>query len=264
MLKESPEYLPSPTISRRELIRAGFALSLKLLVASSCKPDTPEITPDLEQIYESAEILKSSTYYQSNERFRELVDEISCRSNKISIKSDSPDGLSSVSRSFDGNIEIKIKPYIKIPDQKDVYYYLTPVGTAAFLAHEITHVLQTERLLIDLEKDELLSDSMKRDLYYQRLSQKIDLGVGELEAQWVQYKVFNELKENNKWRDNYFEPESFPEERNLTLHQESIQSQGLGWKSDSWLGAVAFAHNWNWETVERIKEEIDNYPSVFE
>lgn len=263
MLKESPEYLPSPTISRRELIKAVLELGFGLAL-SACTPDTPEINPDLEQIYESAEILKSSTYYQSNERFKELVDKISRRSNKISVNSSYPGGVSSVFRSFEGDIEIKINPYIKIPDHEDAYYYLTPVGTAAFLAQEITHVLQMERLFMDLEKDELLSESMKRDLYYQRIEQNIDLGVGELEASWVQFGVFNELKENNEGRDNYFEPESFPEERNLTLNQERIQSQGLGWKSNEWVNVAALAYDWDEKTVERMKEEIDNYPSVFE
>lgn len=230
-------------------------------------PEQAEDIPssDLAYIYQSAELLKMSEYYHSNEKFKELVDGIFANGKiRMNIQSLLPDKtMSSFSDvTYDGGIDIGISLYLET-DDKDVYWYLSPVGTAAIIANELTHADQQNRLIDSLKSRDDLTEEEKKQVYYELRSQEIGLGVWEVQAVWVGLSVFNELEHHNPWIDDRFQNEVFPGELKLVRTQAELEENGENWQSEKWVNTVAEVYGWNDLQVEEINKRIDNYPHLF-
>lgn len=231
-------------------------------------PEQAEDIPssDLAYIYQSAELLKMSEYYHSNEKFKELVDGIIGRDEAITINPVHPYKtlVSGVDLSFEGDIKMELSLYIKAPGTEDSYYYLTPAGASALLAHELAHIVQDLELINGIkEKGEGLSSEEQRDLYYQLRTEEIELGVGEIQAVWVGLSVFSELEHLNSWIDDRFQNEVFPGELKLVRTQAELEENGENWQSEKWVNTVAEVYGWNDLQVEEINKRIDSYSHLF-
>ncbi len=205
-------------------------------------------------------------YYRSNKAFGGLVDRIIDRDEAITIDPVhwSKTLVSGVDLSFEGDIRMELCLYIKVPGTEDDYYYLTPAGTSALLAHELAHIVQDLELINGVkEKGEGLSNEEQRDLYYRLRTGEIELGVGELEARWVELSVFNELEHHNSRLDDRFQNKVFPGELKLVRVQAELEENGENWQSEEWVNTVAEVYGWNDDQVEEINKKIDNYPYLF-
>lgn len=223
------------------------------------------LSSDLAYIYQSAELLKMSEYYRSNEKFKELTDRIFANGKmRINIQSSLPDKtMSSFSDvTYDGGINIGVSLYLET-DDKDVYWYLSPVGTVATIAHELTHTDQQNRLIDSLKSRDDLTEEEKKQVYYELRSQEIGLGVWEVQAVWVGLSVFNELEHHNPWIDDRFQNEVFPGELKMVRTQAELEENGENWQSEKWVDTIAEVYGWNDLQVEEINKTIDNYSRSF-
>lgn len=213
-------------------LQAGVA---SLITLSSCAPAPTEVPRERVLLNESLQHLQTSSYYKELGSFRECIDALGSGEIQAEIAAS---GEPFMIVFYDGSAQTRF-----VVNSNAVNGNLA--GVISEVAHECAHYTQAQGF-----RDQVDSERRYNELYFQ---DEVGVKIRELEARWVDHKIFDEFKALGNG-------EHFP------VFAETYYKLVLGgknWKSEEWLAIVAPHLGWSQSDVENVQARLQQYPQIF-